>query len=99
MDGVILSNTTLRREGLRSPRAAETGGLSGDPLRALNTEMVRRVACAVGGKLPIIASGGVMSPEDYRQKLDAGATLVQLYTGLIYAGPGLVKRVLVKRDA
>ena len=99
MDGVILSNTTLRREGLRSPRAAETGGLSGDPLRALNTEMVRRVARAVGGKLPIIASGGVMSPEDYRQKLDAGATLVQLYTGLIYAGPSLVKRVLVKRDA
>ena len=99
MDGVILSNTTLRREGLRSPRAAETGGLSGDPLRALNTEMVRRVARIVGGKLPIIASGGVMSPEDYRQKLDAGATLVQLYTGLIYAGPSLVKRVLVKRDA
>ena len=99
MDGVILSNTTLRREGLRSPRATETGGLSGDPLRALNTEMVRRVARLVGGKLPIIASGGVMSPEDYRQKLDAGATLVQLYTGLIYAGPSLVKRVLVKRDA
>jgi len=99
MDGVILSNTTLRREGLRSPRAAETGGLSGDPLRALNTEMVRRVARVVGGKLPIIASGGVMSPEDYRQKLDAGATLVQLYTGLIYSGPSLVKRVLVKRDA
>ena len=99
MDGVILSNTTLRREGLRSPRAAETGGLSGDPLRALNTEMVRRVARTVGGKLPIIASGGVMSPEDYRQKLDAGATLVQLYTGLIYAGPSLVKRVLVKPDA
>ena len=96
MDGVILSNTTLRREGLRSPRVAETGGLSGDPLRALNTEMVRRVARVVGGKLPIIASGGVMSPEDYRQKLDAGATLVQLYTGLIYAGPSLVKRVLVK---
>jgi dihydroorotate dehydrogenase len=99
MDGVILSNTTLRREGLRSPRATETGGLSGDPLRALNTEMVRRVARLLGGKLPIVASGGVMSPEDYRQKLDAGATLVQLYTGLIYAGPSLVKRVLVKRDA
>jgi dihydroorotate dehydrogenase len=99
MDGVILSNTTLRREGLRSPRAAETGGLSGDPLRALNTEMVRRVARAVAGRLPIVASGGIMSAEDYRQKLDAGATFVQLYTGLIYAGPSLVRRVLAKPDA
>jgi len=98
MDGVILSNTTLRREGLRSPRAAETGGLSGEPLRVLNTEMVRRVARAVSGRLPIVASGGVMSPEDYWQKLDAGATLVQLYTGLIYAGPSLVRRVLLSRN-
>ena len=88
MDGVILSNTTLRREGLRSARAAETGGLSGDPLRALNTEWSEVVAADRRGRLPIVASGGVMSPEDYRQKLDAGATLVQLYTGLIYAGPG-----------
>jgi dihydroorotate dehydrogenase len=97
MDGVILSNTTLRREGLRSPRMIETGGLSGEPLRSLNTEMVRRVARCVSGRLPIVASGGVMSPDDYRQKLDAGATLVQLYTGLIYTGPGLVRRVLSSR--
>jgi dihydroorotate dehydrogenase len=95
MDGVILSNTTLRREGLRSPRAFETGGLSGEPLRSVNTEMVGRVARAVSGRLPIVASGGVMSPEDYRQKLDAGATLVQLYTGLIYAGPSLLRRALI----
>ena len=94
MDGVIISNTTLRREVLRSGRAGETGGLSGAPLCDLNTSMIRRVARIAGGKLPIIASGGVMSPEDYRGKLAAGATLVQLYTGLIYAGPGLMRQVL-----
>jgi len=94
IDGVIVSNTTLRREGLRSPLAAESGGLSGAPLRRLTTAMVREVVRRTGGVLPVVASGGVMSPADAREKLDAGATLVQLYTGLIYAGPGLVKRVL-----
>ncbi|MDQ1300603.1 MAG: hypothetical protein QG637_522 [Chloroflexota bacterium] len=94
MDGVIVSNTTLRRAGLRSARAGETGGLSGAPLRDLNTALIRRVARVTGGRLPIIASGGVLTPDDYREKLAAGATLVQLYTGLIYAGPGLVRQVL-----
>ncbi len=94
MDGVIISNTTLRRDGLRSARAGETGGLSGAPLRDLNTALIRRVARVTGGRLPIIASGGVMTPADYQEKLAAGATLVQLYTGLIYAGPGLVRQVL-----
>jgi dihydroorotate dehydrogenase len=94
MDGVIISNTTLRRDGLRSVRAGETGGLSGTPLRDLNTALIRRVARVTGGRLPIIASGGVLTPEDYQEKLAAGATLVQLYTGLIYAGPGLVRQVL-----
>jgi dihydroorotate dehydrogenase len=94
MDGVIVSNTTLRREGLRSARALESGGLSGAPLRRLNTELIREVVRRTGGRLPVVASGGIMRPVDAREKLDAGATLVQLYTGLIYAGPGLVKRVL-----
>ncbi len=94
MDGVIIANTTLRREGLRSAFAAQTGGLSGEPLRPLNSELVRRTAHLLGGRLPLIASGGVMTAADYREKLDAGATLVQLYTGLIYAGPGLLKRAL-----
>jgi dihydroorotate dehydrogenase len=94
MDGVIVSNTTLRREGLRSARAVETGGLSGAPLRPPNTALVREVVRRTGGRLPVIASGGVMRPADALQKLDAGAVLVQLYTGLIYAGPGLVKQVL-----
>jgi dihydroorotate dehydrogenase len=63
-------------------------------LRDLNTALIRRVARVTGGRLPIIASGGVMTPEDYQEKLAAGATLVQLYTGLIYAGPGFVRQVL-----
>ncbi len=93
MDGVIVSNTTLRREGLRSVRAAEAGGLSGAPLCVLNTAMIRRVAAGVGGRLPIIASGGVMSAADFQEKLAAGATLVQIYTGLVYAGPGLLRQL------
>ncbi|MEJ5199710.1 MAG: dihydroorotate dehydrogenase (quinone), partial [Anaerolineae bacterium] len=94
MDGVIVSNTTVRREGLRSAAAHEAGGLSGAPLRDLSSDMVGRVARRVNGRVPIIASGGVMSPEDFQEKLAAGATLVQLYTGLIYAGPGLVRQIL-----
>ncbi len=94
MDGVIIGNTTLRREGLRSALAAETGGLSGAPLNVLNTALVRTVVERTGGKLPVVASGGVMNAADARAKLDAGAVLVQLYTGLIYAGPGLVKQIL-----
>ncbi|MGC8780512.1 MAG: quinone-dependent dihydroorotate dehydrogenase [Anaerolineae bacterium] len=93
MDGVIISNTTLRRDGLRSAAAGETGGLSGAPLRGLSSAMVRRVADAVNGRLPIVASGGVMSADDAEEKLAAGAALVQLYTGLIYAGPGLVRQI------
>ena len=93
MDGVIVSNTTLRRENLQSRHAGETGGLSGAPLKQLNTELVRVVAARTAGKLPIVASGGIMRPEDVREKLDAGAILVQLYTGLIYEGPGLVRKV------
>ncbi len=94
MDGLIISNTTLRREELRSPRAGETGGLSGVPLRALNTAMVRKVVARTGGRLPVVASGGVFTTADAQEKLDAGAVLVQLYTGLIYEGPGLVSRIL-----
>jgi dihydroorotate dehydrogenase len=94
MDGVVVSNTTLHREGLRSALSGETGGLSGAPLKSLNTELVRAVARRTAGELPIIASGGIMCREDLREKLDAGAVLVQLYTGLIYEGPGLVRRVL-----
>jgi dihydroorotate dehydrogenase len=86
LDGLIATNTTLARPG---PFASvrESGGLSGRPLRARSTEIVGYVARATGGRLPIIASGGVMDFVSAGEKLDAGATLVQLYTGLIYRGP------------
>ena len=94
MDGVIATNTTVGRAGLASPLGSEAGGLSGLPLRAHSTQVVRYIYERTGGKLPIIGVGGIMTPRDALEKLDAGATLVQLYTGMIYAGPGLVKAVL-----
>jgi dihydroorotate dehydrogenase len=94
MDGVIVTNTTVRRPPLRSPHAGETGGLSGAPLAAVSLEATRKTARMLNGRLPIVASGGVMTAADAQARLDAGATLVQLYTGLIYEGPGLVKQIL-----
>jgi dihydroorotate dehydrogenase len=94
MDGVIISNTTLSRSGLQSQMATETGGLSGAPLRGINTALVRKTANLLGGRLPIIASGGVFSAADAREKLDAGAVLVQVYTGMIYEGPALARDIL-----
>lgn len=94
MDGVIISNTTLARPNLASPLASQTGGLSGRPLCERNTTLVRKAAGLLNGRLPIIASGGIVRSEAALAKLDAGASLVQLYTGLIYAGPGLVGRVV-----
>ena len=94
MDGIVATNTTIGREGFDSPVASETGGLSGTPLRALATAKVRTIHDRTGGKLPIVGVGGVASPDDAREKMDAGATLVQVYTGMIYQGPGLVKRIL-----
>ncbi len=94
MDGVIINNTTISRPALGSRYAGETGGLSGAPMTALSLEMCRRVARRLDGRLPIVASGGVMNAADAQARLDAGACLVQLYTGLIYEGPGLVKQIL-----
>lgn len=94
MDGIIIGNTTLNRDGLRSPLAVETGGLSGAPLAALNTALVRETVRRLAGRLPVVASGGVLTPADAQAKLDAGAVLVQVYTGLIYHGPGLARDIL-----
>lgn len=91
--GVIATNTTLSREGLRSEHRNETGGLSGKPVKERSTEVIRFLAEKSGKSFPIIGVGGIHSPEDAREKLDAGADLVQLYTGFIYEGPGLVKRI------
>lgn len=94
-DGIIATNTTLSRDGLQtpSPTRDETGGLSGKPLRQRSTEMIRYIYKHTQAKLPIIGVGGIDSAEAALEKIRAGATLVQVYTGLIYAGPGLVKAI------
>jgi dihydroorotate dehydrogenase len=97
MDGIIVTNTTLGREGLRSRQRGESGGLSGSPLRERSEAVLCQVVKRVNGKIPIISVGGIMTPEDARKRFDLGATLIQVYTGLIYQGPGLVKKMLVKR--
>lgn len=97
MDGVILTNTTLARDGLRSPHRVEPGGLSGSPLRLRSESVLCHVVEHVNRKIPIVSVGGIMSPEDAKRRLELGATLLQIYTGLIYAGPGLVKKILVKQ--
>jgi dihydroorotate dehydrogenase len=94
--GVIATNTTLSRKRLAavdSALARETGGLSGRPLTARALEVVTFVARETGGTLPIIGVGGIHSADDARRMLDAGASLVQLYTGFIYKGPGLVRTI------
>lgn len=96
MDGIIATNTTLSREGIRSPLGAESGGLSGRPLTALSDSVLEKVVARVNARVPVIAVGGIMTPDDAKRKLDLGATLIQVYTGLIYAGPGLVKAIIRK---
>ncbi len=93
IDGIIATNTTLDRAGLRSPAKRESGGLSGAPLSERATRVVGEIYRRTGGKRPIIAVGGIMDVDDALRKIDAGAALVQIYTGLIYGGPGLVGRV------
>lgn len=102
---IAATNTTLSRAGVEGhPRAGEAGGLSGAPLTARSTEVIRRVAARAAGRVPVIGSGGVMSVEDAWAKLRAGATLVQVYTGFIYGGPGFASRLnqglcrLLERD-
>jgi dihydroorotate dehydrogenase len=94
MDGIIVTNTTLGREGLRSSQGGESGGLSGSPLRARSEAVLARTVKKVNGVVPIVSVGGIMSPDDAKKRLDMGATLIQIYTGLIYRGPGLVKEIL-----
>ncbi|MCU0305601.1 MAG: quinone-dependent dihydroorotate dehydrogenase [Thermoanaerobaculales bacterium] len=95
LDGIIATNTTIARDAVAGhPLAAEEGGLSGAALSELSTRVVAAIAGHLGGALPVIGVGGIMSAADARAKLEAGATLVQLYTGLVYEGPGLVRRVL-----
>jgi dihydroorotate dehydrogenase len=94
MDGIVATNTTIERGGLLSANAVEGGGLSGLPLRERSTTMVRQIAEFTQGALPIIGVGGVFTADDVKEKLDAGASLVQVYTGLVYRGPGLARSIL-----
>jgi len=95
--GIIATNTTLSRDGLRTPssrvRTFGEGGLSGAPLRQRSDEVISFLYRATGGKLPIIGVGGVFSAEDAWEKISAGASLIQLYTGFIYEGPGVARRI------
>jgi dihydroorotate dehydrogenase len=101
IDGVIATNTTVARADVEQyPNGVQTGGLSGAPLRERSTRVIRTLAAALGGEVPIIGVGGILSGADAVEKLDAGATLVQVYTGLIYRGPQLVAECIERiRDA
>lgn len=94
ISGIIATNTTIEREALKeTEKANETGGLSGKPLTDRSTEVIRYLHQTSKGAFPIVGVGGISSPQDAIDKLEAGAALVQVYTGLIYEGPGLVKRI------
>ncbi len=94
MDGVVISNTTLGREGLRSDRGAEDGGLSGSPLRERSEALLKQAVTHLAREIPVVSSGGILTVDDARRRLDLGAELVQVYTGLVYRGPGFVKQIL-----
>ncbi len=94
VSGIVATNTTLSRAGVEGhPLAREQGGLSGAPLEALATSVVRRCAARAAGRIPIVGAGGVMSAESAYAKIRAGASLVQVYTGLVYGGPAFVRQV------
>ncbi|WP_428248923.1 quinone-dependent dihydroorotate dehydrogenase [Ferrovibrio sp.] len=105
LDGLIATNTTIARpESLKSPNKAETGGLSGAPLLAPATEILRKLYARLGGKVALIGTGGIASGKDAYAKIRAGASAVQLYSALVYEGPGLASRInrdlaaLLKQD-
>jgi dihydroorotate dehydrogenase len=93
IDGVIASNTTISREDLKSENKKQTGGLSGKPLTKRSTEVIKFLAEKSNKAFPIIGVGGIHSAKDALEKIKAGADLVQIYTGFIYEGPGLIKKI------
>ncbi len=95
IDGVIATNTTIERDAVQgNPLAGEIGGLSGTPVKQKSTYVVACLADELQSKIPIIAAGGIMNAVDAQEKLDAGASLVQVYSGLIYQGPELVHQIM-----
>ena len=99
VSGIIATNTTLSREGLNHRHAHEAGGLSGKPLRNRSTEIIRKIYQWTAGKLPIIGSGGVFDGQDAYEKICAGASLVEIYTGLVYEGPEVIGKICVELKA
>lgn len=97
IDGIVATNTTISRDGLSYPKDQidhiGAGGLSGQPLREKSTDVIRYIHEKSNGSIPIIGVGGIMSKEDALEKLEAGASLIQLYTGFIYEGPALIKAI------
>lgn len=97
IDGFVATNTTTSREGLETNESLiqkiGNGGLSGKPITSRSTEVIRFIAQRTKGQMPIIGVGGIMSPQDAIEKIEAGASLVQIYTGFIYEGPALAKRI------
>jgi dihydroorotate dehydrogenase len=97
LDGLVASNTTISRENLVTNSTELTtigaGGLSGSPVKKRSTEIVQYIYQRTNGQIPIIASGGIFTGADAKEKIDAGASLVQVWTGFIYEGPGIVKQI------
>ena len=104
LGALIVSNTTITRPPLQSPHAGEAGGLSGAPLRDLALQRVRDFRTATGGAMPLIGVGGIATAEDAWARIRAGASLVQLYSAMVYEGPGIARRIvrgleaLMRRD-
>ena len=99
VDAIVATNTTLSRDGVDGPHAAEAGGLSGAPLFERSTRVLARLSALTGGRMPLIGVGGVASAADAYAKIRAGASAVQLYTGLVYGGLSLVREIARGLDA
>ena len=93
IDALIIANTTISRPALQSRRASEAGGLSGRPLKALALDQLRRFRAASGGEIPLIAAGGIENAHDAWERITAGASLVQLYSAMVYEGPAIARRI------
>jgi dihydroorotate dehydrogenase len=98
LDGLVVANTTISREGLSADSAKKAdaigaGGLSGAPVREMSTRMIRHIRERSGGRIPVIGSGGIFAARDAAEKLEAGASLVQVWTGFIYEGPATARRI------
>ncbi len=94
MDGIVATNTTIKRDKLLSPSNNQEGGLSGAPLTMRSRKVVSEIFKRTGGKLPIIGVGGIMNADDAKAMMDVGASLIQVYSGLVFSGPRLVKDIL-----